>query len=130
MPVSFLLDFDSVIGRPHTAVDGKSRPVASNDGSGRTNHRTVLGELESVSGGRAETDRRDPMPDKQSRAEASFKRKESDKGGLPEHQAANQAIRDKTARLRALRLAKEAADMLEAETVPRRGVTRSVKPKA
>ena len=72
------------------------------------------------------------MPDKQSRtnrAEASFKRRESDKGGLPEHQAANQATRDKTARLRALRLAKEAADKLEAESVPQR-TPRPAKPKA
>ena len=63
------------------------------------------------------------------RAESAFKRRESDKGGLTEHQAANQATRDKTARLRALRLAKEAADKLEAETVPQR-VTQPAKPKA
>jgi hypothetical protein len=59
------------------------------------------------------------MPDKKSRtdrAEESFKRRESDKGGLTEHQAAGQAVRDKTARLRALRLAKEAADELELAT--------------
>ena len=72
------------------------------------------------------------MPDKQSRtnrAEATFKRRESDKGGLTESQAANQAIREKTARLKALRLAKEAADRLEAETVPQR-VSQPGKPKA
>jgi hypothetical protein len=51
------------------------------------------------------------------RAEESFKRRESDKGGLTEHLATSQAIRDKTARLRALRMAKEAADKLEAEGV-------------
>jgi hypothetical protein len=59
------------------------------------------------------------MPDKKSRtdrAEESFKRRESDKGGLTEHQAASQAVRDKTARLRTLRLAKEAADELELAT--------------
>ena len=74
----------------------------------------------------------DPMPDKQSRtdrAEATFKRRESDTGGLTEHQAANQAIRDKTARLRALRLAKEAADGLEAESSPQL-MSRSAKTKA
>ena len=72
------------------------------------------------------------MPDKQSRtdrAEATFKRRESDTGGLTEHQAANQAIRDKTARLRALRLAKEAADGLEAESSPQL-MSRSAKTKA
>jgi hypothetical protein len=60
------------------------------------------------------------VPDKKSptdRAQESFKRRESDKGGLTEHQAASQAIRDKTARLKALRMAKEAADKLEAEGV-------------
>ena len=64
------------------------------------------------------------MPDKQSRtdrAEATFKRRESDTGG--------QAIRDKTARLRALRLAKEAADRLEAESSPQL-MSRSAKTKA
>jgi hypothetical protein len=72
------------------------------------------------------------MPDKQSRtdrAEANFKRRESDTGGLTEHQAANQAILDKTARLRALRLAKEAADRLEAESSPQL-MSRSAKTKS
>jgi hypothetical protein len=48
-----------------------------------------------------------------SRAEASFKKEERAKEGakaMMEYQANNRMIREKTERLRALRLAKEAAD--------------------
>jgi hypothetical protein len=61
------------------------------------------------------------MPDKKSRtdrAEAMFKRAEEGKGAMADHYAADQSVRDKTARLKALRLAKEAADKLEPEPVP------------
>ncbi len=47
------------------------------------------------------------------RAEASFRKEERAKDGvkaLMEYHANNRAIREKTARLKALRLAKEAAD--------------------
>jgi hypothetical protein len=47
------------------------------------------------------------------RAEASFKKKDRAKDGanpMTEYQANSRVVRDKTARLRALRLAKEAAD--------------------
>ncbi len=50
----------------------------------------------------------------QDRAEASFKHKQvqarESKKAMVEYEAAGQAMRDKTARLRGLRLAKEAAD--------------------
>lgn len=52
------------------------------------------------------------------RADAMFKRMEGGKGALAGHHAAAQTVRDKTARLRALRLAKEAADKLEPEPGP------------
>jgi hypothetical protein len=52
------------------------------------------------------------------RADAMFKRMGGGKGVLTDHHTAAQAVRDKTARLRALRLAKEAADKLEPEPVP------------
>ena len=48
-----------------------------------------------------------------SRAEASFRKEERAKDGakaMSEYQANSRALRDKTARLKALRLAKEAAD--------------------
>jgi len=47
------------------------------------------------------------------RAEASFRKEERAKDGakaVMEYHASNRAIREKTARLKALRLAKEAAD--------------------
>lgn len=47
------------------------------------------------------------------RAEANFKKEERAKEGakaMMEYQANNRLVREKTARLRALRLAKEAAD--------------------
>lgn len=50
----------------------------------------------------------------QEKAEASFKRKETQAreatNAMADYHAANTATREKTARLRALRLAKEAAD--------------------
>ena len=46
------------------------------------------------------------------RADAMFKRMGGGKSVLTDHHAAAQTVRDKTARLRALRLAKEAADKL------------------
>jgi hypothetical protein len=52
------------------------------------------------------------------RADAMFKRMGGGKSVLTDHHAAAQTVRDKTARLRALRLAKEAADKLEPEPVP------------
>jgi hypothetical protein len=51
--------------------------------------------------------------DAQARAEASFRKEERAKDGakaMMEYHANNRAIREKTARLKALRLAKEAAD--------------------
>jgi hypothetical protein len=51
--------------------------------------------------------------DAQIRAEASFRKEERAKDGakaMMEYHANNRAIREKTARLKALRLAKEAAD--------------------
>jgi hypothetical protein len=51
--------------------------------------------------------------DAQARAEASFRKEERAKDGakaVMEYHANNRAIREKTARLKALRLAKEAAD--------------------
>jgi hypothetical protein len=60
----------------------------------------------------------------QARAEAAFKRKEQQARdgavALREYTAASQATREKTARLRELRLAKEAAD---------RNATKAVAPK-
>jgi len=49
----------------------------------------------------------------QNQASAAFKKEQRKEEGMvawSEHQVASQAIRDKTARLRALRLAKEVAD--------------------
>jgi hypothetical protein len=48
------------------------------------------------------------MTKKRDRAEGAFKR-EQDKGGLTKYEADAKATREKTARLRAMRLAKEAA---------------------
>jgi hypothetical protein len=70
------------------------------------------------------------MPDKKSRtdrAEGSFKRRESDRGGLTEHHAAAQAVREKTARLRAVRLAKEAEEKREPAAVQPSGAERRKK---
>lgn len=56
-----------------------------------------------------------------SRAEATFKKEERAKDGakaMLEYLANGQAIREKTARLRALRLAKEAADKERADKAP------------
>ena len=47
------------------------------------------------------------------RAEAMFKRANEGKGALADAHAAGETVHDKTARLRALRLAKEAADKPE-----------------
>jgi hypothetical protein len=64
-------------------------------------------------------------PDKaaQARAEASFKRKEQQardgKLATIEYEAAAKATREKTARLRALRLAKEAAEKEAAKEEPK-----------
>ena len=55
------------------------------------------------------------------RADAMFKRMGGGKSVLTDHHAAAQTVRDKTARLRALRLAKEAADKLEPVPPPPRG---------
>jgi hypothetical protein len=52
------------------------------------------------------------------RAEAMFKSAGKGKHALAEHSASGQAVRDKTARLRALRLAKEAADKPEPALIP------------
>jgi hypothetical protein len=58
----------------------------------------------------------------QARAEATFKRKEQQardgKLAMNEYNAASNAMREKTARLRALRLAKEAADREAAKNAP------------
>jgi hypothetical protein len=58
----------------------------------------------------------------QARAEATFKRKEQQardgKLAMNEYNAATNAMREKTARLRALRLAKEAADREAAKSAP------------
>jgi hypothetical protein len=57
------------------------------------------------------------------RAEASFKRKEQQaregKQAMAEYEAAGKAMREKTARLKALRLAKEAADREAAKNAPK-----------
>ena len=56
------------------------------------------------------------MSNKQNRtdqAEAVFKSVGRGKSALADHDAAGQTVRDKTARLRALRLTKEAADKVE-----------------
>ena len=52
------------------------------------------------------------------RAEATFKPApaKQNRGGLGDDRAAAQAMRDKTARLRALRLAKEKVDRIGADT--------------
>jgi hypothetical protein len=59
----------------------------------------------------------------QARAEASFKRKElqarDGKLAFNEYNAAGNAMREKTARLKALRLAKEAADQEAAANAPK-----------
>jgi hypothetical protein len=59
----------------------------------------------------------------QARAEASFKRKElqarDGKLAMNEYNAAGNATREKTARLKALRLAKEAAELEAARTAPK-----------
>lgn len=47
------------------------------------------------------------------RAEAMFKSAGKGKAAWADHDAAGQTVRDKTARLKALRLTKEAADKLE-----------------
>jgi hypothetical protein len=52
------------------------------------------------------------------RAEAMFKSAGKGKHALADHHAAGQTVRDKTARLRALRLAKEAADKPEPALIP------------
>jgi hypothetical protein len=52
------------------------------------------------------------------RADAMFKRAAEGKGAFAYRHEAEQSVRDKTARLRALRLAKEAADKLEPEPAP------------
>ena len=61
--------------------------------------------------------------DAQARAEATFKRKEQQardgKLALNEYAAATNALREKTKRLKALRLAKEAADRETAKSAPK-----------
>ena len=55
------------------------------------------------------------------RAEASFKKEERAKEGakaMMEYQANSRAVREKTERLKALRLAKEAADKAAKQAVP------------
>jgi hypothetical protein len=52
------------------------------------------------------------------RAAAMFKRAAAGKGDFAYRHEAEQSVREKTARLRALRLAKEAADKLEPEPAP------------
>ena len=63
-----------------------------------------------------------PKEEAQARAEASFKRKEErvreGKVAMAEYEASTRATRDKTARLRELRLAKEAADQEAAKNAP------------
>ncbi len=63
-----------------------------------------------------------PKEEAQARAEASFKRKEErvreGKVAMAEYEASTRATRDKTARLRELRLAKEAADQEGAKNAP------------
>jgi hypothetical protein len=59
--------------------------------------------------------------DRTDRAQSMFKRADQAKGAVADHHAAGQAVRDKTARLRALRLAKEAADKPEPVPPPPRG---------
>ena|SRR5581483_10565293 len=58
----------------------------------------------------------------QARAEASFRRKEAQaregKQAMAEYEAAGRAMREKTAKLRALRLAKEAAEAEAAKNAP------------
>lgn len=58
----------------------------------------------------------------EARAQASFKRKEDQKRegklAMAEYEAAGHAMREKTAKLRALRLAKEAADAEAAKNAP------------
>ncbi len=55
------------------------------------------------------------------RADASFKKEErvkDGKKGLADYEAASRAVAAKTVRLRALRLAKEAADKVDEEAKP------------
>ena len=63
-----------------------------------------------------------PKEEAQARAEASFKRKEErvreGKVAMAEYEASTRAARDKTARLRELRLAQEAADLEAAKNAP------------
>ena len=63
-----------------------------------------------------------PKGEAQARAEASFKRKEErvreGKVAMAEYEASTRATRDKTTRLRELRLAKEAADLEAAKNAP------------
>jgi len=69
----------------------------------------------------------------QARAEASFRRKEAQaregKQAMAEYEAAGRAMREKTARLRELRLAKEAAEAEAAKNAPP-AVKLAPKPKA
>jgi hypothetical protein len=61
--------------------------------------------------------------DAMDRAEASFKKEERAREGakaMRDYEAEGRAIREKTARLRLLRLAKEAADAAEAKTAPKK----------
>jgi hypothetical protein len=70
----------------------------------------------------------DSSDEAQSRAEANFKKKEQQTRESDEvwaeHAAAAKATDAKTARLRAQRLAKEAADKLEAEKQPPKAQTK------
>jgi len=63
-----------------------------------------------------------PKEQAQAHAEASFKRKEQQardgKRAVLDYEAAGQAMREKTARLRSLRLAQEDADKAAAEKKP------------
>jgi hypothetical protein len=61
------------------------------------------------------------LKDPQKAAEASFKKEERAKDGrnaMAAYEAESCAVREKTTRLRALRLAKEAADKLEESAKP------------
>ena len=75
-----------------------------------------------------------PKEEAQARAEASFKRKEErvreGKVAMAEYEASTRAARDKTARLRELRLAKEAADQEAAKNAPPVKAAPKVKPVA
>jgi len=78
-----------------------------------------------------------PKEMQQERAEASFKRKEVQAReatkAMADYQAATAATREKTARLRAQRLAKEAADRVLADeeaAKPKAAKAKGTKPKA